>query len=1382
MKTQKKFLLFFLFVVYTVLYCDGQTARPNVQFYSIEDGLSHNQILSAYKDQNGMMWILALDKMNRFDGREFKVINNSRNFSPLARIIGEDATGDLWIRNGYEKYELLFFNTEKETYKTFVQKFENTPLENYKGIEFYFPGNSGQFFFGTKSSELLRYDPETETLSHIQFDEKTRVFPFFEDSEGIIWAEIMSHTSRYKGSSKVVGVDKKGKIIHQFYFDQIVFTPDKIDHNQFSFSSHDDFYIVDKNRSLQKYPLSSFGNRPILDKDAIGFHWIKYDPNGKQFWHFREGQNFTIFDPKNGKVARLEELDLMEEKAFNDFFIDEEGINWVATSGGLYKLRPLTNDFKKYLYTQPNEKGKESISCRKIDNSINGDLYVSTEQGVFLIENKKTKTGDRIINSQKIKGGDFFSLANLVDTKNNLWTSSSKGIHRFQQHQLEKTWTKTPGLVWSLFEGERKLWIGDEYNKETKEQLKYIDLQTDELLAFDQYNGFERLRKSTIYAIQKLKGDSLLWLVTNKGLFTLDETKGIQAHFSTQEKAEYYFPVDELKHLYEDEEGIIWLATSQGLLRWNREEHSFQRFTTIDGLSHNNLHAVYEDDFGFLWMSSDYGLNQFQKSTQKIKTYLPLDGVTHHEFNRIAHHQIKNSQDLSQNGMIYFGGLNGLTAFHPKDFVEQFDKKIEIPIVLLKAEIFRKKTNEIDELKPDFEENKKIVIYPGDQSLNLEFALLDYTNPKDIRYEYRIKGLNENWTSRKDNTLLISGLAYGKHELTIRARTGKGAYSKQELRIPIHVLRPFYLQLWFGLLSIVLLGALIFWAYKRRTRNLIQQKKLLETEVSARTKTIEEQSKELRHLDKIKSRFFANVSHELRTPLTLILGPLNEVLKRNRIQAEDAKFIATANRNAKNLLKLTNEILDLTKLEVSKMELEESPVFILEETRRIFSLFETEAYQKGIKFQFVNEVNPALEIQLDLNKFEKVINNLLSNALKFTDQGEEVLLKLEEQEQNIRIEIQDTGKGISPADLPHVFERFYQSKENNALIEGGTGIGLALCLEFAKLFKGRIWAASGPAGDPLKKGSTFYFEFPKKEVEKTIDQIKHRGQDEQLAFQEINTEFDIKFRSKVGTQNLSNKDLPTILVVEDNIDLREFLELILQTEYKVLSAENGAEAWQIIQGNKTIDLIVSDLMMPVMDGFQLLENLKSDPKLASIPVVMLTARVELQDKLKALRIGVDDYILKPFQKEELLVRIQNLQKNAVARKVYQNETVLEVVGGEPEEEPKFEQSSEDQDWLIQVEKQVRSNISNFEFNADFLAKKLFLSRRQLDRRLKVLTGLTTGEYIRETRLEEARNLIESRSFRSIKEVCFEVGIKSPFYFSKQYQKRFGISPTELLKK
>ncbi len=553
-----------------------------------------------------------------------------------------------------------------------------------------------------------------------------------------------------------------------------------------------------------------------------------------------------------------------------------------------------------------------------------------------------------------------------------------------------------------------------------------------------------------------------------------------------------------------------------------------------------------------------------------------------------------------------------------------------------------------------------------------------------------------------------------------------------------------------GILGILLssLSIIAFISQRRRRKELSEQNEL-----------IMKQTEELASLDRAKSRFFANVSHELRTPLTLILSPLQTVIKKDNIHPDHLKLLNTAEESTHKLLKLVSSILDLSKMESDQLVLDEKIESFHPLLTRIAYSFESLAISKGIRFSMDYHLQKNLNIKIDKEKLETILYNFLSNAMKYTPKNGEVHVAADTSEGMIRIGVSDTGKGIHPDDIPHIFDRFFQSNQKDAVVEGGTGIGLALVSELAKLMGGKVSVDS-----TLGKGSTFYLQLPCNGVQ--VIENEHHQITEQAPI--LNT------NQLTHPQSLGNGSQSSILVVEDHSALREYIGDLLSPYYQIITAENGVKALDILNRNQNINLIVSDIMMPEMDGFQLLDHLKSHSTYQHIPVIMLTARADIQDKLKALRVGVDDYLLKPFVEEELQVRIQNLLRNYAQRKEANKDSLPQ------EADKERELSARDKTWLIAFETYIRDHISDSILSIPMISNEFAMSESTLLRQLKRLTGLSTKQYIQEMRLNQARIMIDNDNHLSVGQIAALVGYSDVSNFSRRFKKRFGKNPSQLM--
>jgi len=564
-----------------------------------------------------------------------------------------------------------------------------------------------------------------------------------------------------------------------------------------------------------------------------------------------------------------------------------------------------------------------------------------------------------------------------------------------------------------------------------------------------------------------------------------------------------------------------------------------------------------------------------------------------------------------------------------------------------------------------------------------------------------------------------------------------------------------------ALISLLLLGSGIGWYLQYRNRREITRQKAL----------IEAQAGELQQLDELKNHLFANISHELRTPVTLMLGPLEQLARSNHLSPQQSAMIRLAENNGRHMLELIQQILDLGKLESGKMTVEESPVVLAGFLRDCTASFADHAQNIGIRLEWRNSVHPEMAVWMDTRKVETILKNLLTNAMKYTAPGGKVTVTTTDSREHLCIEVSDTGRGIAPADLPRIFDRYYQSVGKNAPAEGGAGLGLAICQEMSRLIGGQLTAES-----EIGKGSTFRFVWPKRPA--AAAEIDFTGQAEVLsAPQEM-----------PGASADTEAEKPVVLVVEDNADMRTFLRATLEPDYQVVEAIHGRQAldllpelvqrhaWQHHGG-----LILTDLMMPVLDGFALIGQLKSEERYATVPVLVLTARAGAEKELQHLQIGIDDYLLKPFQQEEVRARIEFLLEAEQTRRAL-------VPQPAPDDSPMEAEATtptalsvvSDREWLGQLEAAALKHLGEHDFNLETLSDSMAVSSRTLQRRLKTLTGLTATQYLQELRFRQARLLLETAQVDSVKALSSAIGMRDAKYFSQGFKKRFGKSPSAYL--
>jgi signal transduction histidine kinase/DNA-binding response OmpR family regulator/ligand-binding sensor domain-containing protein len=1339
-KALKHILLIGLGLIFTCsLSAQGLTVQT--RFYGLEEGLSHRDVQSIYQDQQGFIWMGTRYGLNRFDGHKFTWYTEEKNGLQSNEInhILEDQNGRLWlfytgIYLRKEPHQIDIFDPITQRANSFENTFGQLAPFSHREVQCYGKKEAGELLFVT--------DGKLHTLAGDTFKTLSVDLGKYRFVKAVHWlrgGKYLLILDRGTGMNfEVLIIDQDGHALQRYAhprtFELSVYHQNEEGYKLFRYASD----TGGDGRLMQFFQIDYEGHQSIdptataafADQNISWNYLSNYVGRTAEYYWVIDGVRQLRIVPLEGGTPEIFSLSENHLEYTTDILFDNLGNLWASTQFGVYQFSLKKPRFRKLLSTSDNQ----LFACRRmvVDNQNQLFVLVENRQGIWKVD---LNTGEQMqaFKMQSTKQ----SLG--INTAGHLLFTWGEKLYYLDPVTLQtvNTFALDPppaNDAWAIHEDKYgKIWFDDRGLGSLRcvfqDSLVDITGWDGDEASFQVYQFFEEPSDTT-------------WLSTNGGLYRMDiKTGQMLGRYWKKGTGAFYLPYDNIQHLHKDEDGSFWLATAnQGLVNWHPQKGVIQRITRADGLLNNNLYAVYEDEQGTLWLPTDNGINSFNKQSREIRGYGVQDGLSHFEFNRISHCR-------DQNGNFYFGSLNGITAFNPKDFIGD-STRYQAPMVITGFRQFDGESGTLVDATASLKQTHTITLQPADLFFQLEFALLEFTGAENINYAYRLEGQDEAWSYQKENTLRMRRLPYGTHTLQIKGQHEDGQWSKNELAIRIEVIRPIYLRPWFLVMAGLLVVVLFFVLNEWRISGMKARKKELEQTVAARTQqiaadkeVIEQQARELKSLDDFKTRLFANISHELRTPLTLILGPISSVLKFGNLNPRSKELLQKAQLSGQDLLKLIGSILDLSKLEAGKMPVHMEHIHLYSFLRQIISTFSSHAERLDIQLTFDYKAREALLIEFDREKLKAILQNFLSNALKFTTAGGKVSVRLVDLGHSIHLSVADTGRGIHARDLPHVFDRFYQAThdhrgESHMPEEGGTGLGLALCKEFADLLGADIQALSPDPETGI--GSVFYVQFTKKEVVAT----------------EPPPDYPVHIAS-LGQSSFPMVSSAHILVVEDDPDLREYLETILSAYCKVTTAENGQAALNQLNAagsNGTAsplpDLILSDLMMPLMDGFQLLEKLKSADPWRHIPVVILTARADISDKLRALRIGVDDYLLKPFEEEELLLRMENLLKNHFERVQHQATNGQPVAAADVsglDQTPHPMISAEDMDWLEQLEHLVESRVSEPSLTADFLADTLNISRRSFFRRVKQLTGLTPNEYLREARLQYAHRMLENRT-------------------------------------
>ena len=1341
----------------------------NTQTLDVKDGLSHRMVYCVHQDTLGFIWIGTAFGLNRYDGYEFQrytVASHSLQSNNIQAIL-KGSEGYLWLMEWEEylhesplKTVHLFHPISHETI-SFEEKLGDLAPFDLQQIHQITRLSDDRLLFHGLGRHYWTYAPASG-FKELHWPSDFRLVNWMSPQE--IWGK--------SAEQALIKINESGNILTRIGLEN----PNPVSEVLWQKNARDSsLWILQPLFQGNPGALTRWKNGSISDAFPLkktGFLGprstarIQYRASDQTIWYV-EGVFLWIID-KEGKLlyGLPENPPKLTEKRIHQVFIDRQGHGWFSTAEGITLMHFEKSPFsrlgnKSNPIWAPQKGASGTRGILQLDNWLLFNRYVfssvidlNSGRGRDLYKElppfdtkikRQTHAPDRV-------GGPRIPL--IQDRQGRLWTAA-EGLIRLNQSGEEIASFPSPqegNTAWSLYQDTHNtFWLG------LTQGLAWVKPETQsEVQPFTAYHEFESLRNALVLHFYEEKADKI-WLASSNGLYVLDPQHGITARYGDMESGEYHLPARNFHYVYQDEEGIYWLCTkNKGLIRWEPQAEDtaqrIQQFTREDGLPDDELYGIFEDKFNHLWISSAYGLIHFNKASYISRIYYFEDGITNNEFNRASYFQ-------AQDGSIYFGSIDGITVFHPKDFFS--DLSYHQP---LRLSVFQQYDGDQQQLKDrtrQLQQHGKIILKPNDRFFSLKVSLMEYLLSSKVKYEYLIDGLEAHWQSMRNNQLTISGLPYGNYTLRLRARGVDGRYSTRQLDFPLVVEKPFYLTTGF-LLSMVLGMLLVVWLTVRlRTRRLIRQQKLLEEQVRERTrqiaedkKVIEQQAEELRELDRLKSRFFTNISHEFRTPLTVMLGMVAQI-NENPVRWLN-KGLELIKRNGTQLLDLINQIMDLRKLESQSLLPYYQQGDIIAYLRYIAESFQSAGHQKNLQLSFESDIE-SLEMDFDAEKLLRIVNNLLSNAIKFTpDEGRIRLVVSGAGRQQIRdtltITVSDTGIGIPKENIPFVFGRFYQADEASKQAGEGTGIGLSLVKELVILLGGEVSVYS-----EMGKGSQFVVSLP----------ITNTAPRKEAAFKPLEK---VKLSQPIALPTSSPEEgKHSILVVEDNLDVRNYLESLLAETYQVHVADDGREGIEKALA-LVPDLIISDVMMPHVDGFELCQRLKMDERSSHIPIVLLTARADIESRISGWERGADAYLAKPFDQKELATVLKKLlELRQILQARYQQ---LEPV--EPSEDTAIQKEDA---FIQQIHAIILERLDDSQLNIQTLCSLLGMSRTQLHNKLKALTGLSTTRYLKSIRLKEAQKLLQDPNLR-ISDIAYQVGFNDPAYFSNMFTKEFGRSPRE----
>ena len=1342
-------LLFCLILASKVSMSDGIEAVNNLNFdfYSQEHGLSSNQIHSILQDKKGWMWFGTSQGACRFDGYKFTVFKNDADDSTslkgnLVRAIFEDRKGQLWI--GTENGGLNKFNREKENFQHLFSSGNQTQLKDASVTSIH-EDKLGNLWVGTDSHLYLIKD-ETN-ISEI----KPASLPFptdyfrvlLSDQSGRIWL---------------------GTNHGLFVYNLKTNTSEKIKLAQ-NLSANEEIWEI------------------VMDDDGI--IWVGTYANGM----FSVNQTTLeakqiIIDPNNERSLTVRSISK-----------DKNGKYWIGTRGGLYIYEKNKGVTAHYYHEEREPKSLVNNSIQCIAHDLKGDVWIGTRNGInFLIEERQNIHGyksmpgdDRYLNSSEI-------YAFWIDPKGDVWAGTeSGGINilnrktgrfRYLVPQKGNPNSLSRNCIKALMDdGLNNLWIGTFLGG-----LDVLNLRTE---SFKHYRNDPAnpasLSDNRVWAFLKDSNNDI-WVGTTAGLDKYNPTTDNFVHYPNLSQGQVNWLAEDDEHclwigsdilvvynpknqdvvqinqstrwMLQDSKKRFWLATNnEGVALYSKEKGIVRYFTEKNGLANNQTLAILEDNDHFLWISTTNGLSKFDAEKERFHNFSLKNGFQNNQFTYGAAYKTKN-------GELLFGGISGFNVFDPAKIKsgEYF-----APIVLTDLKIFNKSVkigeSKRDVLRKSISETEKIQLKYEQNSITLDFASFDYANNIGIQYSYYLENFDKDWTEPSvGRSATYTNLDPGEYTFRVKTVSIDRQESNSGPVLTIVVLPPYWQTWWFR----VILFATIAGLFYMLIAFLVNKEKLKNDLVLERMK-----AKELHELDMMKLRFYTNISHEIRTPLTLILGPL-EKMKNNMLPSSEIKgHVEVMYRNATQLHQLINQLLDFRKLESGNIKLILTSGDLVSYISEIVGSFDKFAEEKEIELKF-NSLKKRIITNFDTDKVAKIMNNLLSNAFKFTGKGGRISVNLSlvfddstendplgnsEENRLIEITVKDNGIGISESNLEKIFTRFFQVGEGAT--QTGTGIGLALTKELVKLHNGKLFVTSKPG-----KGSKFTVQLPYEDLNVSESteaslQVVHKEQDSVVAVAEEHVNDPIVAGQKI------------MLLVDDNADVRYFIKSHFSVSFQILEAANGVEGWDIAL--KTIpDIIISDVMMPDMDGFEFCRKVRKDERTSHIPILLLTALGSREHEIEGLSYGADDYITKPFDLVILQTKVENiLSVRQSLKQKYTGEILLQPRN--------VILSSPDERFLQKAIAVVEDNIDDPDLDIEKFASEIGASRMQLYRKLNALTEMTVKEFVRSIRLKRAAQLLVQKKL-NISEVAYAVGFRDLSHFRKCFKQEFGMSASEYVDK
>ncbi|MEP0366314.1 MAG: two-component regulator propeller domain-containing protein [Cyclobacteriaceae bacterium] len=1329
-----------------------------MQHVDKRSGLSNSAVNAIYMDHRDYVWFGSWDGLNRYDGNEIEsykpVTEDSLSISNnIVRQILEDKNRNLWVvtHNGINRYDrglnqfLRYFNNLKDI--PFLENNLKATLSEDSSLYISLVGwGVGKYNSDKKEFEPVNLPQASKNIHNVGVHDGV-VYAI--DDRGSLFT-----TARDKGPTKLswspnIHFQRFVTINNRFfYFYQI--KPDQLEIKELKDGIIINTYTSPTNQAI----ITGLGKGGDGQSAYLGTN---------------DGQllKLTITNLQATVKSLSDNITSIYDRKLKIFSIYEsaQGILWIGTDGdGVYKY--LTKERAFMPIAQGSAEGKLSHSIVRSIYLSDNSVYAGTRSGgLNIITNSITQVLDK---TNGLSDNTVLSIA--PDKAGNIWLGlDNEGIDMIEAEtgrvlHFPQDFTNAPsdlyfGSVYKIFiDAYGHLWLGTSgygvvYMDIIKNGAGKYELKEHYSITPEMEFGNISFKSNIVYAITA-EEPNILWFGTrNGGLYRFNSLTRQFTHFLEENDAENpALNNNDILSLHMSLPNELWVGTSGGLNKVNLSDYSVKQYSQSEGLANNTIHAILEDNMKRLWLSSNNGLFAFTPSTNTFKNFNWTDGLLNFEYTDGAYYMDE------ENNLLYFGGTNGIDIVNPNkiDTSSTFPRLAITDFFINNVPIAPSDSAGILQTNIDFQESLNLEY---DQNfLTFRFTTLDYWHKQRCTYRYQLAGFDDSWNEiGKQSNINLTNIPPGNYTLHLNNSNENGDWNPEIRELAITINPPFWATksayIIYTIMAILMQLGLI-----QISRNRAKRKKALE---------IENLKKEQADtIQKYKLEFFTDIAHEFRTPLTLILGPAVKLLEKTKSSPELNSAAHSIYRNSLRLQKLIQELIQFRKVEMGKEQLRIRPINVIAFTEELLLSFRQYALDKEIKLTY--EAPDALDAQMDSDILEKILINLISNALKYTDHGGKVEVKIWEEDNRVNFSIKDNGMGIPENELNRIFERFNSiHHEKDEPAANSAGIGLSLTKKLINLHHGKINVTS-----KTHEGTLFTFWLP---GDLPTQEQEHQDTVDNAMLVKLNDHVQAEFYHKNNLdKELINISLErfdsNLLIVDDNEQILNLLKDLLSPMYNVTSCTRAKEA-QVILENKKIDLVISDVIMPEMSGYELCDAIKSKIETSHIPVILLTAKGELEERIEGLKSGADAYIPKPFHPDHLKVRVEKL---IGTRKLLKQK--FEAFNEQNEEFSTFGIGEKDDAFFKQIDKYIKEEMGNPQLDAQHLANHLGMSKTSLYKKVRALTGHTPHALFNQYRLKRAAYLL-THSDLNVSEIIYKTGFNSRSYFYKSFQELFHCSPS-----